>query len=230
MKKKHLIPYNIQFFAEGGSGSNADSAGSEGSKGGSEGSGAEGGQDGQGGTEGSGTKTFTQDEVNAIGTREKNQGKNSILKLFGLADEKTAKTEAEEFKKWKESKMTEDEKNQKAIKDAQDSASESEKRAIAAENKLTALTAGIASDSLDDALAIALLKVTEDKTLEQVFADMKKEPRYSGFFKEGSSTGGTGSSADHRNGGNNGGTENFGKKLAEKRLAAASTESKFFNN
>ena len=175
-------------------------------------------------------KTFTQEDVNAIGTREKNQGKNSILKLFGCADEKTAKAEAEEFKKWKESQKTDEEKRSEAEQQLKNSAAESEKRAVAAENKLTALAAGVTTESLDDALAIALLKVTEDKPLDKVFEDMKKESRYSGFFGVGSSNnGGTGSSADHNKGqgGNNG---NIGQRLAQNRVANNSAKSNFFTN
>lgn len=175
-----------------------------------------------------GAKTFTQDEVNAIGTREKNQGKNSILKMFGCADEKTAKAEAEEFKKWKESQKTEEQKKDEAAQQLKDSAAESEKRAIAAENKLSALTAGVSADSIDDALAIALLKVTDDKPLDKVFEEMKKEPRYAGFFGASqSSNGGTGSSAGH-NKGNQQGTENIGARLAKSKVANAATKSNFF--
>lgn len=180
------------------------------------------------GTENTG-KTFTQDDVNAIGAREKNQGKSSILKLFGCTDEKSAKAEAEEFKKWKESQKTDEQKRSEAEQQLKDSAAESEKRAVTAENKLTALAAGVTTESLDDALAIALLKVTEEKPLDKVFAEMKKEPRYSGFFGGGSSNnGGTGSSADH-NKGQGGNKGNIGERLAQARVANTSAKSNFFS-
>lgn len=227
MKKKHLMPYALQFFAEGEDNQDTND-GSAGEDSGSEGSDGDGDQSQEGGNK-SGERTFTQSEMTAIGTREKNQGKNSILKLFGCKDEKAAKAEAEEFKKWKESQLTDSEKKDKAIKQLQDSTAESEARAVAAENKLSAIQAGVNRDSVDDALAIALLKVTDDKDLDTVFEEMKKEPRYSGFFEKGSSTGGTGSSADHK-GGNNGGKENIGKRLAESRNVKSQTKSSFFTN
>lgn len=219
-ERGNKIPFNLQLFAEGGEGSQA----------GAEGTSTEGGtgaaedqtQQNQGS---SGEKTFTQEDVNAIGAREKNQGKSSILKLFGCADEKSAKAEAEEFKKWKESQKTDEQKRNEAEQLLKDSAAESEKRATVAENKLTALTAGVTAESLDDALAIALLKVTEEKSLEKVLAEMKKESRYSGFFGT-SSNGGTGSSADHTRG--QGETGNIGKRLAEKRMTQP--KSTFFTN
>lgn len=175
-------------------------------------------------------KTFTQDDVNAIGAREKSQGKNSILKLFGCSDEKEAKAEAENYRKWKESQKTNEQKLADMEKQLKDSTSEAEQRAIAAENRLAALTAGISADSLDDALAIATLRVTEEKPLDKVLEEMKKEPKYSGFFKEeSSSNGGTGSSADHNKGGQ-GNKGNIGERLAKNRIASAPQKSNFFKD
>lgn len=221
------LPYNLQFFAKDGS-----EGGSEGGADQSQGSGESGNQNNEGNqsqNNNSGGKTFTQEDVNAIGAREKNQGKNSILKLFGCTDEKTAKAEAEEFKKWKESQMTEDQKRTEAENALKDTAAANEKRALAAENKLTALTAGVTKESLDDALAIALLKVTEEKNLEAVLTEMKKEPRYSGFFGSNSdSSGGTGSSANHNRGSQ--GTNNIGERLGKQRLNNNPQKSSFFKS
>lgn len=74
---KLLDPDGGQGGAEDTSGSGTDQGGSGSSTGDQ--------------TQDSGTKTFTQDEVNTIGAREKSQGKNSILKIFGCADEKLQK-------------------------------------------------------------------------------------------------------------------------------------------
>lgn len=228
MKKNlNLMPLNLQFFAEAGEG--------EGSQGG-EGE-ANQGQNDQGGGAGTGdqnqqqntgSKTFTQEEVNTIGAREKSQGKSSILKLFGCADEKSAKERAEAFKKWEEAQKTDEQKKNEADQKLRDTANENEKRAIAAENKLAAISAGVTTESVDDALAIALLKVTEEKSLEKVFEEMKKEQKYSGFFGKSSSQGGTGSSADHSSG--SGGTGNIGERLGKSRVAKASPKSNFFTN
>lgn len=176
----------------------------------------------------SGEKTFTQAEVGAIGAKEKAQGKSAILKLFGVASEEEAKTQAEEFKKWQESQKTEQQKIDETIKAATKLASQSEKRAIAAENKLTALAAGVTTESLEDALAIALRKTTDEKPLEKVLEEMKKESRYSGFFGTPQAAGGTGSSADHNKGQQK--QENLGERLAKQRVAGVPTKSNFFKN
>ena len=219
-----MLPLNLQFFAGDGDG-DGDQSDVQQQNNGGDGAGA--GDQSQQKDQNSGSKTFTQEDVNAIGAREKNQGKNSILKLFGCADEKSAKAEAEAFKKWKESNQTEEEKRKQTEELLKNSAFESEKRALADENKLTALAAGISSDSLDDALAIAQLKVTEEKSLEKVLEEMKKEQRYSGFFKSSSQS--TGSSASH-SGGNSGGKQNIGERLAKSVIASSPSKSSFFKN
>lgn len=223
MEEARPLLYNLQFFAEGegaegGTGSEGGNIEGEGNKdNGGEGKGTDG--------KNSGEKTFSQSEVTAIGTKEKNQGKKSILNLFGCADEETAKKEAEEYKKWKASQQTEAEKREEAEKTLK----AEQARAAAAENKLTAMTAGITLESIDDALAIALLKVTDDKPLDKVFEEMKKEQKYSGFFGKSPASGGTGSSAAH-NKGAQGGADNIGKRLAESRVKSANAKSSFFSN
>ena len=217
---KNLIPFNLQLFAKGGEGENTEPSVEQNNN----------GDQNQQGNQNSGAKTFTQDEVNTIGAREKNQGKNSILKLFGCADENAAKTEAEEFKKWKETQLTEEQKRAQEQKKLTDSAAASEQRVIIAESKVTLLSAGVTAESLEDVLAIAMGKVTEEKTLDKVIAEMKKEQKYSGFFGESSFNGGTGSSASHNKGGQNNSAGNIGERLAKAKLANTAPKSKFFQN
>ena len=216
MIKKGGLPLNLQLFAE-------DPAPAEGSQQ----NGAEGGTGDQSQQNNSGEKTFTQEEVNSIGATEKRQGKNSILKLFGCADEESAKKDAEEFKKWKENQLTDEQKRAETEAALQKTAKENEKRALAAENKLTVLMSGVNSESVEDALAIALTKVTEEKSLDKVLEEMKKEVKYSGFFGKGNS-GGTGSSGHHQAG--NQSIANIGKRLGEKRVNSEPKTSSFFTN
>lgn len=223
IEHKNKLPFNLQLFAEGGAEPAPNSTEPAANN-------NAGDQNQTEGANNTGAKTFTQDEVNAIGAKEKNQGKNSILKLFGCADENAAKTEAEEFKKWKETQLTEEQKRAQEQKKLTDSAAASEQRAIIAESKVTLLSAGVTAESLEDVLAIAMGKVTEEKTLDKVIAEMKKEQKYSGFFGESSSNGGTGSSASHNKGGQNNSAGNIGERLAKAKLANTAPKSKFFQN
>lgn len=222
MKDEHKLPYNIQFFADGeGSGSEDDASHDE-----------EGNQDDQGkagdqGQENKDTgKTFTQAELSAVAVTEKKQGKNAILKLFGCEDEKTAKEQAVAFKKWQEDQKTAEQKQHDSEKDK----AAAEARAVAAENKLTCISAGVNLDSLEDALAIAAPKVTDEKDLKAVLNEMREQKKYKGFFAASGSSEedddegddgeeGTGSAPGH-NKKPDAAQSSLGKRLAESQRGA----------
>lgn len=179
-------------------------------------------------------KKFTQAEMTARATAEKKQGRRSAFKEMGFKSEKEAKEEMAEYRKWKESQMTPEQKLNAQIKDANDGKSEAEKRAEAAENKLAALEAGVKKDAVEDAVAIAMLKVTDDKSLDDVLNEMKTEPKYKGFFDgseddddDDNANGGTGSSVKHKKASK---SDNIGKRLGEQASKSTVTKSNFFRN
>ena len=153
---------------------------------------------------------------------------------MGFKSEKDAKEQLAEFKKWKESQLTPEQKLKAQVDDANNDKSEAEKRAEAAENKLAALEAGVKKDAVDDAVAIAMLKVTDDKSLDDVLNEMKTQPKYKGFF-DGSDDdddsdddkGGTGSSLKHKRGGKE---DSIGKRLGQQASKSVVTKSNFFKN
>lgn len=104
-----------------------------------------------------------------------------------------------------------------------------ENRAEMAENKLSCVTAGVNKDSLDDALAIALLKVTDGKDLNAVLTEMKSQAKYKGFFEESTGLKGTGNPANHAGAGS-GNKDNIGKRLAEKAVSTQAKKSSYFSN
>ena len=229
MKNDNLMKLNLQFFAEGGDGNNgagADDGAGAGSQGGNDG-GSQGNQDNPAGDAGKTgeNKTFTQAELSAVAANEKKQGKQSIMNLFGVKDEKEAKAQAEAFKKWQESQKDLETK----LKDSQTSLNEANTKAAAAENKLTLMMAGVNKDSIDDALAIAALKVTDDKDLNAVIEEMKKEPKYKGFFITVGSSG-TGNPDGHQGTGAGGAGENIGERLGKLAVAGVPKKSNFFTN
>ena len=203
-REKELLPWNLQFFAED---DGSDDSGT-GDNGGS-------GEDQNSGDDNSGEKTFTQTQVSAMMTREKNEGKRSILKSLGFNNEDEAKKAMEAYNAFMNHNKTEGEKNSDDVKKANEEKNESELRAIAAENKLTCFECGVNKDSIDDVLAIASTKVTESKNLEQVLKEMKKENKYSSFFNTSDqSNSGTGRNPGHQKGGTSGEAGELGKRLA----------------
>ena len=186
------------------------------------------------GNDGKDSKKFTQEDMNKRATAEKKQGRRSAFKEMGFKSEKDAKEQLAEFKKWKESQLTPEQKLKAQVDDANNDKSEAEKRAEAAENKLAALEAGVKKDAVDDAVAIAMLKVTDDKSLDDVLNEMKTQPKYKGFF-DGSDDdddsdddkGGTGSSLKHKRGGKE---DSIGKRLGQQANKSVVTKSNFFKN
>lgn len=224
--RRHFLPFNLQFFAEGDGGE----AGAEGGEGTQEG-GTDGGAKDEGGSAGQGQKTFTQEEVNRMMTREKREGKKSVLSSLGFKTEDEAKNAMKLLNALMDSQKTPEDKANDKVKGAESEKEAAERRAEAAENKLACVMAGVAKDAVDDVLAIALLKVSDDKPLDKVLADMKKEKRYSSFFGQEHGSGeGTGNEPGHGSGSGKGGSKpgDFGRMVADSALGSAPKKSSFF--
>ena len=185
MKKENLLNYNLQFFGD----ENSDDA--SGNKGGTE--------NGDQTPSESGDKTFTQAEVTAMMTKEKKEGKRSILKSLGFETEEDAKKAIEAYNKSLEDKKTDDEKKDEKIKSIGIEKDEALSRAKTAESKLACFEAGVNKDYIDDIMAIASTKVTDDKDLSTVIKEMKDDKKYSNFFGTNDESKGTGGNPGHSN-------------------------------
>ncbi|WP_291632200.1 hypothetical protein [Clostridium sp.] len=170
-------------------------------------------------------KKFTQAELNAHLAKEKKQGKKSALASLGFKTEAEAKEELDKYNAWKTSQLTDAEKATAATKATNEAVDSANKRAAIAEMKLSAINIGVKADSIDDAIAIANLKITDDKDLDTILAEMEKDDKYSSFFTDSkSSTGGSnshGTKADVK-------AVNFGKRLAESAPQTKTAKSSFF--
>lgn len=230
--ERKLMPYNLQFFAEPDDG---QTNGDDGKKGNDDSNDVNGNQNASGDDKNKNDgaeKTFTQKQVNEMMTKEKKQGKQSILNALGFKTEQEAKDAVNLLKTLKDSQKSEEEKQEEAKKAALGEKEKAEQRALIAEAKLSCIENGVNKESIEDVLTIAMSKVSDDKKLEDVIADMKKEKRYSSFFVEGNNGGnsnGTGSTPQHSSSQGKG-DNNYGKQLAEKFNAKKSveTKSKFF--
>lgn len=181
-------------------------------------------------------KKFTQADMTATAAKEKKQGRAAAFREMGFKSEKEAKAQLEAFRKHQESQLTTEQKIAAQIQQANDDKSDAEKRAEAAENKLAAIQAGVKKDAVDDAVAIAMMKVEDGKSLEDVLGEMKTQPRYKGFF-DGSDEeddkggkGGTGTSVRHKSSKKD--EEGIGKRLGQAQVNgnAAAKKSSFFRS
>lgn len=208
MKKKvgGLIPLNIQFFAESENSNNLEGENSE------EKNDVNVDKSEQKKEEKKEEKLFTQKQVSAMMAKEKREGKNAILSALGFKDEDEAKKAVSLLNALLDSQKTESEKNDDKNKKIQDEKKDAENRATLAESKLECLTNGVDKDSIDDVLAIAMPKVTEENTLGNVLKEMKNNKRYSMFFN--SYNDGTGTPPGHSKN-ENGERIGIGKRLGE---------------
>lgn len=181
-------------------------------------------------------KKFTQADMTATAAKEKKQGRAAAFREMGFKSEKEAKAQLEAFRKYQESKLTPEQKTAARIQQANDDKSDAEKRAEAAENKLAAIQAGVKKDAVDDAVAIAMMKVEDGKSLEDILGEMKTQPRYKGFF-DGSEDdddkggkGGTGTSVRHKSSKKD--EDGIGKRLGQAQVAgnAMTKKSSFFRS
>lgn len=216
MKKelKEMLPLNLQFFAEGGDDDGSGSAGGDDDN--------NAGADDNGSDNNNSTKTFTQEEVNSISANEKRQGKASVLKALGVKSEAEAKKIIDAYNAMMN--ISNQSGNNSGEDDKQ---SEAEERALKAEQKLSAVMAGVDASSIDDVIAIATLKVTDDKDLDTVLKEMKEDKRYSSFFGTSGNGAGTGSGVEHGNSSKGAKVGDFGRKLAEARASSTSKSSYF---
>ena len=224
VKSHNRLKLNLQLFAEPGNGG-------EPGAGSGAGSGSGGGEPGNGGAgSGSAQKTFTQEEVNAMMAAEKRQGKNSVLKELGFDDLNKAKEAIQSYNQYLETQKTTEQKNQEALQTAQKDKEAAENRAKLVEYKLEAMKCGVRADAVEDAVALAALRVSETKDIKAVIEEMKNQEVYSSFFNVTSNNSkGTGNQPPARGAGGTGGNggNSMGQRLAEGRKGKGSQSSYF---
>ena len=141
------------------------------------------GKDKGGDDKGKSGKTFTQEQVNKMMTREKNQGRNAALKELGI-DPKDSKMVAM-VKALIESQKTDEQKAAEKQNEDQRAIEEANNRALVAEAKAEAMTMGVKAQYVEDIVTLALSKLTEDGDLKTIIGEFKtKYPVWFGESEE----------------------------------------------
>ena len=125
-------------------------------------------------------KTFTQSELDAaIQHRLDRERKNQ-----------PSKEELKAFHEWQESQKTEAEKTADKIKQAEDAKTAAEMKAAEYEARCAAMTKGVRAEAVEDVIALAKSKVSDDVTLEQAIDSViAKYPQFSTAAEKPSTTG-----------------------------------------
>lgn len=146
-----------------------DTEGIEGAEGVEDGAdGSSGDEGGNGAAGGDGKKksprTFTQDEVTRMMTREKKQGRNAVLRELGI-DPKDTKTISllQSVMKSKSGSQSEDDGRMVEL----------EHRTLVAEAKAEAMQQGAQAEYVDDIVTLALSKAEEDSDVSTLVGEVK---------------------------------------------------------
>lgn len=173
------------------------------------------------------SRTFSQDQVTRMMTREKNQGRNAALKELGI-DPKDTKMIAT-VKALIEAQKSDEQKKIEQEQKANSELDEANRRVAIAEAKAEAMQLGVKPQFVDDAITLAMAKVTDDTDLKTVLGEFKQ--KYPVWFEsdddDKNSTGkkGTGSSVKDQKGGKKKETQTLGARLAAKRRPSANKKS-----
>lgn len=170
-------------------------------------------------------KTFTQEEVNAMMAKEKNQGKLAILKELGVEDSKTAKEALAKYKEYLDSQKTEAQKLAEDLKVQQEAKASAEQKATLLERKFEAVALGAPANAVEDIVTLASTKVTDTKDFKTALEEVKAA--YPQLFE--TSSGNTGNNVGSKKIGGNG-IGSFGKKIAESASKAQSSGNGYFTN
>lgn len=138
------------------------------------------GKDKSGDDNGKSGKTFTQEQVNKMMTREKNQGRNAALRELGI-DPKDSKSIAM-VKAFIDSQKTDEQKAAEKDAENQTKMNEAEQRAQIAEAKAEAMMLGVKTQYVEDVVILALAKMTEDSDLKTIIGEFKT--KYPVWFGE----------------------------------------------
>ena len=171
-------------------------------------------------------KTFSQEQVNRMMAKEKNQGRNAVYNELGINPKDAKQIEA--VKAYLESQKTDAQKEAEKQIAADVAIKEAEERAKLAEAKAEAMMLGIKPQFVEDAVTLALSK-SDDRDIKSILSEFKT--KYPVWFEdeEGAKSKGTGSSlkgtqANKSNDENNK-PQGIGARLAAQRKGAKSKTS-----
>ena len=171
---KRMLPYNLQFFAAKGDGKNEpkndDNQNDDSNNNDDDSHNDDAGSNGE--DKNQKEKTFTQSQVNAMMSREKKQGRQAALNALGFKTEDDAKKAIALLNALQDSQKSEEEKLNEKINNQKADLSEAVKRAIVAENKLSCISANVKKEAIDDVLAIASTKISDEKDLDSVLEEI----------------------------------------------------------
>lgn len=187
----NLLRLNLQYFAADGGGAGAGAGGSA--------SGAEGGEGNQGsgtnpggegtennggtgdGTPPEGDKTFTQEDVNNIATKEARKAQEKLFKELGIEDFESAKEGMAKFQEWQDAQKTDAEKQAERLTQLEQTHADTQAENETLKAQISAVKVGVATDSVEDVVTLAKNLVGEDVDMDAAIKQViEKYPHFAG--------------------------------------------------
>ena len=160
-------------------------------------------------------KTYTQEEVDRLCANEKRQGKNSVLNALGLKTVEEGKNALNAAKAAADASKTEEQLAADALNAAKTAQTAAENNLLIAKRTILVMKAGFNPQYVDDVVAIASGKVTEEKDFETVIEEMKTSHSFY-LSAEAKPKEGTGTAASGFKKNTATKTESYGERLAKK--------------
>lgn len=124
-------------------------------------------------------RSFSQEQVNRMMTREKNQGRAAAFKEMGI--DPNNKQMVKMFQAFVESQKSDEQKAAEKDIEAQNKQAEMEQRTLMAEAKAEAMMLGVKSQYVEDAVTLALSKMSDDADMKTILSELKE--KYSLWFE-----------------------------------------------
>lgn len=174
----------------------------------------------------------TMKELQSLMKQEKNSGRQSamkeLLKELGVEDVKNVKEGWAKYKEYLDSQKTNEQKLTDSLKDATGKLTASEQRAQFAERQLALIKLGCKADCVEDAAALAGLKVNDKVDFDTAAKELKE--KHPSFFGEEDGLKDNGTGGLKKNGKSVFTTNGLGERLAASKAAAFSNKNPYFKD
>lgn len=130
-------------------------------------------------------KTFSQEDVNNIATKEARKAQEKLFKELGIEDFDNAKEGMKQFKEWQDAQKTEAEKQTEKLTNLEKSHADVQSENQTLKAQVSAVKAGVNADSVEDVVTLAKNLVSDDVDMDAAIKKvMEKYPHFAGENQE----------------------------------------------
>ena len=130
-------------------------------------------------------KTFTQEDVNNIATKEARKAQEKVFKELGIEDFENAKEGFKKFQEWQEEQKTDAQRQAEDLEAANKANENLESENATLKAELSALKAGVNTEAISDVVTLAKGLVSEEVDMDAAIKQIvEKYPHFKEVEKE----------------------------------------------